>query len=82
MAKARDYKHEYKTFHGKPDQVRKRSACNSARRKMKALGYLNGNNKRKEVDHINPKSKGGTNNIRNLRVISRHRNRVKGSKRQ
>lgn len=73
MAKKRDYKKEYRDFHGKPDQIKKRSMRNQARRKMNAKPG-------QEVDHKKPLSKGGTNSRKNLRLVSRKVNRRKGSK--
>lgn len=72
MAKARDYKAEYKAFHGKPEQVANRASRNAARAKMeKAHGKaaLAG----KDVDHKdgNPKN----NAAKNLRVESVSKNR-------
>ena len=71
---ARDYKKEYRTYHGKPSQVAKRSKRNQARR---AAGLKKGNPN--EVDHRKPLSKGGTNAKKNLRVVSKATNRKKGS---
>ena len=34
----------------------------------------------REVDHIKPLSKGGSNNKRNLRIVKRSTNRKKGTK--
>lgn len=34
MAKARDYGREYRTFHGKPEEIAKRASRNEARAKM------------------------------------------------
>ena len=70
---ARDYKKEYRAFHGKPAQRKKRSTRNKARR---ALQLKTGNPK--EVDHRKPLSKGGTNARKNLRAVSRKTNRKKG----
>ena len=72
---ARDYKKEYRTFHGKPAQRKKRSTRNKARRVLK---LKTGNPK--EVDHRRPLSKGGTNARGNLRAVSRKTNRKKGAK--
>lgn len=75
----RDYDKEYRTYQGTPEQIAKRSERNKARRKLaNKLGKsaLKG----KEVDHIKPLSKGGTNAMSNLRVVSRTVNRKKGSK--
>jgi len=74
----RDYKEEYKKFHSSPTQIRHRSMKNQARRIMeKKYGDLK---KTQEVDHIKPVSKGGTNSIKNLRIVSRKTNRKKGVK--
>ena len=72
---ARDYKKEYRTYHGKPSQRRKRSTRNKARRVLKLKP---GNPK--EVDHRKPLSKGGTNARKNLRAVSRKTNRKKGAR--
>lgn len=71
----RDYKKEYKDFHGTPEQKKLRAARNKARKIMK----LKVGDKR-EVDHKKPLSKGGTNSKKNLRVVSRETNRRKGNK--
>jgi 5-methylcytosine-specific restriction endonuclease McrA len=72
---ARDYKKEYRDFHGKPEQIKKRSMRNKARRK---LGLKKGDGK--EVDHKKPLSKGGTNSRKNLRITSKKANRKKAAK--
>lgn len=71
--KKRDYKKEYREFHGKPEQIKRRSMRNQARRKMNAKPG-------QEVDHKRPLSKGGSNRKSNLRIVSRRVNRKKGSK--
>ena len=71
--KKRDYKKEYRDFHGKPEQIKRRSMRNQARRKMNAKPG-------QEVDHKRPLSKGGTNHKSNLRIVSRRVYRKKGSK--
>lgn len=73
----RDYKKEYKEYHGKPAQIKARAQRNAARAK---LGLKVGDPR--EADHKVPLSKGGSNSTRNLRVVSRHTNRTKGSKRK
>jgi len=73
--KPRNYRKEYKEYHGKPEQRKNRSLRNQARRKLK-LKKGDG----KEVDHKKPLSKGGTNGRKNLRAVSRKTNRKKGSK--
>lgn len=75
----RDYKKEYRDYHGKPEQIAHRSARVSARRMMeKEVGKaaLKG----KEVDHKIPLSKGGSNARGNLQILSRAANRKKGNK--
>jgi len=74
MAK-RDYKKEYKKFHGTRTQKDRRNMTNKARR---LLGLKPGDPR--EVDHIVPLSKGGTNKKSNLRAVSRKTNRKKGNR--
>lgn len=76
---ARDYKKEYKEYHGKPEQIKNRAKRNSARAKMKAAGKVRKGDG-KEVDHKKPLSKGGSNKKNNLRVVSRSTNRKKSNK--
>ncbi len=73
--KKRDYKKEYRDFHGKPGQVKKRQLRNEARKK---LGLKRGDPR--EADHKKALSKGGSNNKNNLRAISQRTNRKKGAK--
>ena len=57
----RDYKKEYKDYHGKPEQIKRRSSRNKARRKTDAP-------KGKEVEH---KDGNPNNNSRsNLKFVS------------
>lgn len=70
----RDYKHEYETYQSKPDQIKKRTARNKARAEMAKKGLVSKGDG-KDVDHINPLSKGGTTTAGNLRVKSAHANR-------
>jgi 5-methylcytosine-specific restriction endonuclease McrA len=73
----RDYKKEYKEFHGTPEQIKARAERNAARDKM---GLKKGDPR--EVDHKTPLSKGGSNSKRNLRVVSQKTNRSKGASRK
>jgi 5-methylcytosine-specific restriction endonuclease McrA len=73
--KKRDYKKEYRDFHGKKDQIKLRTKRTQARKKM---GLKVGDPR--EVDHKKPLSKGGSNGKKNLRVVSRKTNRKKGTK--
>lgn len=75
----RDYKREYELFHGKPEQIKKRAMRVQARRNMtKKLGTAS--LKGKDVDHIVPLARGGTNNPSNLRVTSIKKNRARNLK--
>ncbi len=71
----RDHKKEYREYGGKPKHIKERAARNKARRIM---GLKVGDPR--EVDHIKPLSKGGSNSKKNLRIVSRTANRKKGSK--
>lgn len=75
MPKKRDYKKEYRDYHGEPAQVKNRAKRNKARSTM---GLKKGD--KREVDHKKPLSKGGSNNKSNLRVVSRSTNRKKAAK--
>jgi len=70
----RDYKQEYRDYHGKPAQIKERAQRNAARADM---GLKVGDSR--EADHMNPISNGGTNSPRNIRVVSQATNRGKGA---
>ena len=74
-SKERDYKKEYRDYHSKPEQKKRRAMRNAVRKKM---GLKVGDPR--EVDHKKPLSKGGSNSKKNLRVVSRRTNRKKGAK--
>ena len=76
--RVRDYKKEYRDYQGKPAQLKYRSDCNKARRKL-GLGN-SGENPGIEVDHKKPRSKGGSNARSNIRAVSFKTNRRKGNK--
>jgi 5-methylcytosine-specific restriction endonuclease McrA len=68
----RDYKKEYREYHGKPEQIAQRSQRNKARRQVeKKTGDLSPD---QVVDHQTPIRKGGGNTAGNLKVTSRARN--------
>jgi ribosomal protein S17 len=69
----RNYKKEYREYHGKPEQVENRAKRNAARAEM---GLKVGD--KREVDHVKPLAKGGSNTKKNLRVVSKATNRKKG----
>ena len=73
--KKRDYGFEYKTYHGKPSQIKNRAARNKAR---KDLGLQKDDGK--EADHKKPLSKGGSKGKKNLRVTTLKANRKKYNK--
>ena len=75
MSKKRDYKKEYREYHGKPEQIKNRAARNKAR---KEAGLKVGD--KREVDHVKTLSKGGSNSKKNTRIVSRKINRKKGTK--
>ena len=75
----RDYDEEYRDYHAKPEQVKKRGKRNMARRKMAKKGRVKKGDG-KEVDHKTSMKNGGGNTKDNLRVMSRKANRKKGSK--
>jgi 5-methylcytosine-specific restriction endonuclease McrA len=79
MAKQRNYKKEYKSYHAKPKQKANRAKRNAARSMMAKAGRVSKGDG-KEVDHIRPLSKGGSNGKKNLRVVSRKTNRKKSNK--
>ena len=73
--KKRDYKKEYARDHASEKQKKDRAARNKARRDK---GLKKGDPR--EVDHVVPLSKGGSNSKKNQRVVSRKTNRKKGAK--
>jgi len=65
----RDYAKEYRTYQGKPKQIKRRASRNAARRKV-----LNGRKSTKDVHH---KDGNPLNNSRkNLRLTNKSRNRA------
>jgi hypothetical protein len=72
--KKRPYKKEYDNYHGKPEQIKKRSERNSARASMVEKGKAKVGDGR-DVDHIVPLSKGGTSSPSNLRIRPSRDNR-------
>lgn len=80
MARApRDYKKEYKEYHAKPEQKKRRAQRNAARRKAMRQGKVRKGDG-KEVDHTQRNRKGPLNN-KKVKVVSRKENRSKQPKR-
>lgn len=73
--KPRNYKFEYESYQGKPEQIRNRAARNKARAE---LGLKKGDGM--EADHKIPLSKGGGISKSNLRKVSKKVNRKKYNK--
>jgi ribosomal protein S6E (S10) len=70
---ARDYKKEYENYQGKPEQIKKRAMRNAARATMVKKGLAKKGDG-KDVDHVKPLVKGGTNKT-GLRMKSASDNR-------
>lgn len=64
----------YKDYHAKPDQIAKRSQRNAARATMEKAGKVRKGDGM-DVDHKTPIRAGGGNSTKNLRVVSKSRNR-------
>jgi hypothetical protein len=75
--KKRDYKKEYKQYHGKPEQIKRRSERNQARAKMEDAGKVSKGDG-KDVDHKDHNT--GNSKSSNLRVISQSKNRADNKK--
>jgi len=75
----RNYKREYETYQGKPDQIKKRSARNKARRKLMKEGKVSKGDG-KDVGHKKTLKSGGGNGKGNLKVQDRKSNRSEGGR--
>lgn len=79
VRKARNYKEEYRAYHAKPLQKKRRADRNRARTAAENKGLVRkGDNK--EVDHVGSHRTGRLKNVR-TRVISRAANRRRQPKR-
>lgn len=76
---ARDYAKEYRDFHSKPAEIKKRAMRNAAHATAEKRA---GHKISADVDHKTPLRKGGTNAPGNTRVVSKGVNRAwrKGKK--
>ena len=70
--KPRNYKREYKTYHAKPKQKKRRAQRNTARRKMTKAGKVRKGDG-KDVDHRDRNT--ANNSRKNLRAIPKSKNR-------
>lgn len=70
----RNYKKEYEKYHSRPEQIENRSERTTARRQAIADGIVKKGDGR-DIDHIKPLSKGGTNTKSNERAVSASSNR-------
>lgn len=75
----RDYKKEYRDYQGTPEQIKRRSERNKARRKAVADGRAHKGDGL-EVDHVNAPRTGSLENVP-TRVIGKIANRKRQPKR-
>jgi hypothetical protein len=76
MPQGRDYAAEYRNYHSRPKQKKRRAGRNAARRTLERAGRVS-NGDGKDVDH---KDRNPSNNAKgNLRVQSKSKNRSRNS---
>jgi len=69
----RNYRREYDSYQGKPEQIKRRAMRNAARREYEET---HGDQSSKvDIDHRKPIVKGGRNDPDNLRAVDRNINR-------
>lgn len=73
-----DYKKAYKKYHSSSKAKKERAQRNKIGRLIKSKGIKIPAGH--EIDHITPISKGGGNDINNIRIIPRSKNRALGQK--
>jgi hypothetical protein len=78
-SKPRNYKREYKRYHAKPKEKKRRAQRNTARSKMVKAGKARKGDG-KDVDHKNRNT--ADNRSKNLRVVSKAKNRGYARKRK
>ena len=71
---ARNYRNEYQSYQGKPEQIANRAKRNAARAAMEKKGVVSKGDG-KDVDHKTPIAKGGGNEKGNLRAVPKSANR-------
>ena len=74
MGKRERSKAYYDKYHGTAKAKKQRAARNKARREAEKEGKVHKGDG-KEIDHVKPLSKGGSNAKANRRVVSRRKNR-------
>lgn len=79
MTTKRDYKKEYREYHAKPAQKKRRADRNRARRQAERRGAVRKGDG-KEVDHVGSNRTGRLKNVP-TRVVSRAANRRRQPKR-
>lgn len=72
--KKRNYRQEYNSYHGTEEQKKNRAKRNAARADATKAGRVSKGDG-KDVDHVKPLSKGGSNAKSNTRVVSASTNR-------
>lgn len=80
MARVRDYKKEYRDYHGTPLQKQRRAERNAARNKAKARGAVRKGDG-KDVDHIGSNRTGSLARIK-TRILNWRKNRSRQPKRK
>ena len=70
----RDYKMEYRNYHGKPKQRKERAERTKARETLIKKGRAHKGDG-KDIDHKRPLRNGGSNSLNNLRKRDRSENR-------
>ena len=73
VAYKRDFRKEYDTYAGKPEQIKRRASRNKARAEAVKAGKVTKGDGR-EVDHINAPRKGSLDKVK-TRVMSKKLNR-------
>ncbi len=79
VKRARNYKKEYREYHGKPEQIKRRADRNAARRKAAKRGLVRKGDG-KELDHVGYHRTGRLKSVP-TRVVSRAANRRRQPKR-
>lgn len=79
MVRKRNYRKEYDSYQGQPEQIKRRAQRNAARRAAAKKGLVRKGDG-KEVDHLGSNRKGPLNNKR-TKVVSKRTNRRRQPKR-